>query len=93
MITSYHSECRSGGCVCLLLTLPVLWLPRLRAALEAVSLPAQAREVLRQPEDGVPNSTLILKKCVHQLEKTGLIKGRLVWKKSINICIRLDKFK
>lgn len=82
-----------GVCLCLLLTLPVLWLPRLRAALEAVSLPAQAREVLRQPKDGVPNSTLILRKCVHQLEKTVLIKGRLVWKKSINICIRLDKFK
>lgn len=95
MITSYHSECRSGGCLCLFLqcTLPVLCLPRLRAALGAVPLPAQAREVLLQPEDGVPNSTLILKKCVHQLEKTVHIRGRLVWKKSINICTRLDKFK
>lgn len=70
-----------------------LWLPRLSPALEAIPLPAQAREVLLQPEDGVPNSTLILKKCVHQLEKNEHIKGRLVWKKSINICIRLDKFK
>lgn len=82
-----------GVCLCLLLTLPVLWLPRLRAALEALSLPAQAREVRLQPEDGVPNSTLILKKMCTPVRKTVRIKGRLVWKKSINICIRLDKFK
>lgn len=31
-----------------------------------VSRPGQAKEVLLQPEDGLPNSSLILKKCVHQ---------------------------